>query len=103
MNCFIVRVTGYQIDQYGFELGQIADAYVPVQASNEPEACKRAVLWHTDGGSAYEDESLVWKSDDQARGLTFRATKCLAVSQDELDNFLSLTQGLSVAKVIGKE
>lgn len=102
MDTFIVRVTCFDLNHLGQVAGQIADAYVPVEAVNEDEACKSAVLWHGDNGVAVEDHDLQWRCDDVTRGLMFKATKCLEVSPSELEVFLSLTQGLHGAKVIGR-
>ena len=102
MSNFIVRVTCFELNYLGQVAGQIADAYVPVEAQDEDEACKRAVIWHGDNGVAVEDDDLQWQCFDFARAKLFKATKCLEVTASELDVFLSLTQGLSVAKVIGR-
>lgn len=102
MSNFIVRVTCFELNYLGQVAAQIAEAFVPVEAQDEDEACKRAVLWHGDNGVAVEDDDLQWQCIDPARALLFKATKCLEVTVSELDVFLSLTQGLSVAKVIGR-
>lgn len=102
MSSFIVRVTCYELNYLGQVAGQIADAYVPVEALDEDEACKRAVLWHGDNDEAVLDDDLQWQCIDFARAKLFKATKNLEVTASELDVFLSLTQGLSVAKVIGR-
>lgn len=102
MENFIVRVTCFQLNCLGLVGGQIAEMFVPVQAQDEEEACKRAVLWHGDNGEAIEDLDLQWKCADASRGVMFKATKCLEVTASELEQFLYLTQGLSGAKVIGR-
>lgn len=102
MSNFIVRVTCYALNPLGQVAGQIAEAFVPVEAKDEDEACQRAVLWHGDNGVAVEDDDLQWQCIDPARALAFKATKCLEVTASELDVFLSLTQGLTGAKVIGR-
>jgi len=102
MDQFIVRVTCFKLNRTLQVEGQIADAYVPVDALNEDEACKSAVLWHGDNGVAVEDDDLQWQCADVGRGLLFKATKCLEVTESELAIFLSLTQGYTGAKVIGR-
>ncbi|MEX6780489.1 hypothetical protein [Pseudomonas aeruginosa] len=102
MSNFIVRVTCFELNYLGQVAGQIAEAFVPVEAQDEDEACQRAVLWHGDNGVAVEDDDLQWQCIDPARALLFKATKCLEVTASELDVFLSLTQGLTGAKVIGR-
>lgn len=102
MEPFIVRVTCYHLNSLGQPDGQIAAAYVPVEAPDEEEACKRAVLWHGDNGVAVEDHDLQWICADAARGLLFKATKCLRVTPSEMDVFLLLTQGLHGSQVIGR-
>lgn len=49
-----------------------------------------------------EDEDLLWKVDDKVRGLSFKATNCLRITESEMDFFLSLTQGVSTARIIGR-
>jgi hypothetical protein len=102
MSHFIVRVTSFLLDEYGIERSHIADSFVPVDAPDETEACKRAVLWHGDNGVAVEDQDLLWKCNDPGRGVLFKATRCLGVSADELEQFLCVTQGLTTATVIGR-
>lgn len=102
MSNFIVRVTCFELNYLGQVAGQIAEAFVPVEAQDEDEACQRAVLWHGDNGVAVEDDDLQWQCIDPARALLFKATKCLEVTASEFDVFLSLTQGLTGAKVIGR-
>lgn len=102
MSEFIVRVTCFDLNHLGQVAGQIAEAFVPVEAQDEDEACQRAVLWHGDNSVAVEDDDLQWQCIDPARALLFKATKCLEVTASELDVFLSLTQGLTGAKVIGR-
>lgn len=102
MSLFIVKVTCSRIDVYGQELFQVADPFVPVEAADEAEACQRAVLWHADNGTVVEDEDLLWKVDEAVRGVSFKATKCLRISESELGFFLSVTQGLTTAIVIGR-
>ncbi|HBP6378407.1 TPA: hypothetical protein L6A07_24790 [Pseudomonas aeruginosa] len=102
MSEFIVRVTCFELNYRGQVAGQIAEAFVPVEAKDEDEACQRAVLWHGDNGVAVEDDDLQWQCIDLPRALVFKATKCLEVTASELEVFLSLTQGLSGAKVIGR-
>lgn len=102
MGSFIVRVSCYQLNCIGQVDADIADAHVPVDAQDEDEACKRAVLWHADNGVAVEGHDLQWQCADAARGLLFKATKCLEVTASELEVFLSLTQGISSPKVIGR-
>lgn len=99
---FIVRVSCSELDMHGIEAGQIADAYVPVEAVDEDTACQLAVLWHADNGKAVVDHEMLWTCVEPARALMFKATKCLEVTDSELDTFLTLTQGLSTAKVIGR-
>lgn len=102
MALFIVRIAATVVDKHGMEQSQIAQFPVPVEAGDETEACQRAVLWHGDNGTAAEDDDLLWKCDDLARLVSFKATKCLAITEDEMDTFLSLTQGVSSALVIGR-
>lgn len=102
MSNFIVRVTCFELNYLGQVAGQIAEAFVPVEAQDEDEACQRAVLWHGDNGVAVEDDDLQWQCIDPARALVFKATKCLEITTSELEVFLSLTQGLTGAKVIGR-
>lgn len=99
---FIVRVASTLIDRHGIEVSQIAEFFVPVEAENEVQACQRAVLWHGDNGVVVEDEDLLWKVDDKARGLSFKATSCLCITDSEMDFFLSVTQGVSTGRVIGR-
>lgn len=101
-SAFIVCVSCSQLGLHGIEAGQIADAYVPVEAVDEDTACQLAVLWHSDNGKAVEDHEMLWTCVEPARALMFKATKCLEVTDSELDTFLTLTQGLSTAKVIGR-
>lgn len=102
MGLYVVRVSSALLDAYGHEKSRVADSYVPVEAVGEAEACRRAVLWFGDNGIAVENSELLWSCSDDPRALSFTATKCLAVSADEMDFFLSLTQGLSTAIVIGR-
>lgn len=101
MNFYIVRVSIVLLDGNGIENGSVAVTYAPVKATDDTEACKRAVLWHGDNGIAVEDEDLQWKCDDTLRGLSFKATRCLAITAEEMDVFLSLTAGVSTANIIG--
>lgn len=98
----IVRVAGSHLDAHGIEAGSIMEAFVPVEAPCEEEACKRAVMWHSDSGVAIESEDQMWKCDDLGRRVTFKATKVLVITQAELDFFLSVTQGVSAALVVGR-
>lgn len=102
VSLFIVRVSSTLIDRHGIEVSQIAEFCVPVEAESEEQACQRAVLWHTDNGVVVEDEDLLWKADDKIRGLSFKATYCLCITESEMDFFLSVTQGVSTARVIGR-
>ena len=102
MSLFIVRVASSLIDSHGIEVSQIAEFSVPVEADNEAQACQRAVLWHGDNGVVDEDEDLLWKVDDKVRGLSFKAANCLRITESEMDFFLSLTQGVSTARIIGR-
>ncbi len=102
MPLYIIRVSNSHLDSHGVESGHITDAFVPVEAPNEAEACQRAVLWHGDNGQAHEDDDLQWRCDDRARWVTFKATKCLPVTSEEMQTFLSLTQGVSTAIIIGQ-
>jgi hypothetical protein len=79
MSHFIVRVTSFLLDEYGIERSHIADSFVPVDAPDETEACKRAVLWHGDNGVAVEDQDLLWKCNDPGRGVLFKATRTISV------------------------
>lgn len=99
---FIVRVAIAQLDAAGIESASVADTYVPVQASDEAEACQRAVLWHGDNGVAVEDDDLLWVCKDEARHMQFRATKCIRITRDEMDTFLSITQGIANPLIIGQ-
>ena len=99
---FIVRVSSTLIDRHGIEVSQIADFSVPVDAESEVQACQRAVLWHADNGVVVEDEDLLWKVDDKVRGLSFKATNCLCITESEMDFFLSVTQGVSTGRIIGR-
>lgn len=101
-SAFIVCVSCSELDLHGIEAGQITDAYVPVEAVDEATACQLAVLWHSDNGKAVEDHEMLWTCVEPARALMFKATKCLEVTDSELDTFLTLTQGISTAKVIGR-
>lgn len=103
MHQFIVRVSSHVMDKAGFEQSCISAAFVPVEAPSEFEAIERALAWHVDNGVIFEDHNLVWRCNDITRGLVFIADKCLQVTASELDCFLSLTQGLSTALVIGRK
>lgn len=54
--------------------GSIASPYVPVCASSEDEASKRAVEWHGDSCKAHQGCDLIWLVSDRERDLEFRAT-----------------------------
>ena len=103
MSFYIICVASNKLDVNGFEGDHISDSYVPVKAESEEDACKKAVFWHADSDVVVEDDDLHWKCDDKSRGLSFKAKKCLGITKDELNIFLSLTQGVSVALVIGDD
>ncbi|MPQ69455.1 hypothetical protein [Pseudomonas sp. MWU12-2323] len=102
MSLFIVCVSSSLLDRHHLEHGHIVDAFVPVEAPNETDACKLAVVWHGDNGVAVEGDDMQWQCNDADRGVTFKATKCLLVSPDEMDFFVCVTQGLSTAVIIGR-
>jgi len=99
MKSFIATVELESLDGSGIESGFITTTYVPVIAPNEDEASKKAVVWQSDNGKAVKSEELTWECRERQRKLVWKVSKCLLVSEDEKNFFLSLTQGLSTAKV----
>ena len=99
MKSFIATIELEDLDENGIESGFIATTYVPVIASDEVEASKKAVVWQSDNGKAIENEQLLWECRELQRKLVWKVSKCLPVSEDDKNFFLSLTQGLSTAKV----
>lgn len=95
MSYYIVGVKCSRLDEFGIESSSIMDTHIPVNANDETEAFKKGVEWLSDGAAAFEDHDLQWRCDDLARGVTFVAHRCLRITEEELDFFLSLTGGAS--------
>lgn len=99
MKTFIVTIELESLDQYGIESGFITTTYIPVIANDEIEASRKAVVYQSDSGKAKENEELILECREPSRNLVWKVSKCLQVTEDDKDFFLSLTQGLSIAKV----
>lgn len=97
-SCFIVTITLDKIDQNGIESGSIATLYVPVFAESEESAILKAVVWHSDSGTAIADTNepdVLAECREISRNLVWKAKRCLRVSRDEMDIFFTLTGGLT--------
>jgi hypothetical protein len=99
MKSFIVTIELESLDQHGIESGFITTTYIPVIANDEVEASRKAVVYQSDAGKAQENTELVWECREPQRNLVWKVTKCLPITEDDKDFFLSLTQGLSTARV----
>lgn len=103
---FIVTVKLTQLDETASETGSIAKVYVPTIADNEEDAAKRAVVFHSDGGEATcfpngrgDADNAMAECLERDRWLLWTAVRCLAVSEDEFNTFLTLTDGLTTTTV----
>jgi hypothetical protein len=94
---FIANVSLEQLDKHGIESSFLVNTSVPVTAKNEDQASKKAVVWQSDGGTAQENDQLITECREVERSLVWKVTKCLHVTKEEMDIFLSLTQGVSTA------
>ena len=94
MRNFIVTVQLHALDIFGIESSFIATTYVPVIAKNKTDATKCAVVWQSDSGNASQNDKLLWQCSEPSRKLLWTAAKCLPITEEEMDMFLSTTQGL---------
>jgi hypothetical protein len=94
MKNYIVTVALRGLDVHGIEAGDINTVYVPTRANNEAEAVQAAVVYHSDSGVASENERLEIECKEPKRGFVWIATKVLSVTSEEMNTFLSLTQGV---------
>lgn len=100
MNHYIVTV---QVGGLGINaMGEVplANTYVPVKAKDDERACVAAVRWHGDNDEVLKNERHQWYLEDSHRKVRYTALKVICVSDDELNEFLSFTQGLSKAIVV---
>ena len=96
---YIVTVKLRALDADGIEAGDINTVHIPTIAKDEATAIKGAVVYHSDGGQAQENERLEMECKEPERGLVWIATRALRVRDDEWDIFLCVTDGLTDAKV----
>lgn len=96
---YIVTVKLRALDALGIEAGDINTVYVPTIAKDEAQALKGAVVYHSDSGTAQENDRLEIECKEPERNLVWIATRAMPVSDDEWDTFLCVTEGLTDAKV----
>lgn len=99
MKPFIATIELESLDQHGIESSFITTTYIPVIASDVVEASIKAVVYQSDSGEAYQNDQLVWECREPQRKLVWKVSKCLSVTEEEKDIFLSLTQGSSIANI----
>jgi hypothetical protein len=94
---FIVVVRLSSLDNMGIECADLTDIPVAVKADNEEQAIMNGLLYQSDNGTVVKNDDLIWECREPERNVVWKLKRCLSVSQEEFDIFLTITQGISVA------
>lgn len=110
---FIATVILVQLDETASECGDLVTFTLPTIAKNAEEAIKAAAAFYSEGGDVVfyptpithrcatsgDTQDVLAECQEPGRWLTWKVTRCLAVTQGDFERYVALSERLGNARV----